>query len=72
MTAITRLTPSPTTCHKCGAVDAVSTCPKCGTDRPVIAALKNITAKLRALPRCSYFPKVVCYCDRRGACLTAT
>lgn len=72
MTTITRLFPAPTTCHQCGAVDAVAVCPKCGTDRPVVAALKNITAKLRAMPAlqlCAYFPNEACGCGRRGECL---
>lgn len=73
MTKITRLFPAPTTCHQCGAVDAVAVCPKCGTDRPAIAALKNITAKLRLVPLqpCHYFPSEACGCGQRGECVPA-
>lgn len=79
MTLIRRVrpenTPAPTTCHHCGKSAAEAQCSNCGTDRPALAALKNITAKKRALvgslPQCAYYPKSLCDCGLRGLCVPA-
>ena len=78
MTIIRRLFPKPVACHGCRIEYAGIKCPRCKEERPLWAALKNITARERAaqplsfpLPACRYYPPSICDCGQRGLCVPA-